>query len=181
MNSGAILIVDDDADVLRAARLALLGEFARIDALRAPDAALEERLADAGYDVVLLDMNFAIGEHSGNAGLDALARIQQLDSSLAVVLMTAYGGVQLAVSALKRGATDFVLKPWHNDRLLATVRAGAAATRARRAAEAQTLDQLERGAIERALAKAEGNISLAATALGLSRPALYRRMEKHGL
>ena len=95
--------------------------------------------------------------------------------------MTAFGGVQLAVEALQRGATDFVLKPWQNEKLVAKVVAAAGITRARREAEAQTLEQLERGAIERALAKAEGNISVAATALGISRPALYRRMSKHGL
>ncbi len=73
-----------------------------------------------------------------------------------------------------------MLKPWHNEKLVATAHA-AATPRARRETEAQTLDQLERGAIERALARADGNISIAAAALGLSRPALYRRMSKHGL
>jgi DNA-binding NtrC family response regulator len=178
--AGALLIIEDDADVQRAARIVLAGKFARIDALASPDEELETRLT-GGYDLVLLDMNFVAGERSGAAGLDALARIQACDSTLAVVLMTAYGGVQLAVAALKRGATDFVLKPWHNEKLIATIDAAARITQQRRDAEAQTLDQLERGAIERALAKADGNISLAATALGLSRPALYRRMSKHGL
>jgi two-component system, response regulator RegA len=179
--AGSLLIVEDDADVRQAARIALGGRFARIDTLAAPDTGLETRLLTGTYDVVLLDMNFVAGERSGAAGLDALARVQQCDSTLAVVLMTAYGGVQLAVAALKRGAADFVLKPWHNEKLLAAVDAAVNLARARREAEAQTLDQLERGAIERALARAEGNISTAAAALGLSRPALYRRMSKHGL
>lgn len=177
----AILIIEDDADVQQAARVALSDTFARIDLLASPDADLESRLLETHYDVVLLDMNFAAGDRSGTAGLDALTRITACDSTLGVVLMTAFGGVQLAVAALKRGATDFVLKPWHNDKLVATVNTAAAGTRARRQAEAQTLDQLERGAIERALARAAGNISVAATSLGLSRPALYRRMSKHGL
>lgn len=179
--SGALLIIEDDADVRHAARIALGGEFARIDILGAPDASLERSLDDPGYDAVLLDMNFLAGERSGAAGLDALARVRAADSTLAVVLMTGFGGVQLAVEALKRGAEDFVLKPWHNDKLVATVKAAAAATHARREAEEQTLDELERSAIERALARAEGNISVAAAALGISRPALYRRMSKHGL
>ncbi len=179
--AGALLIIEDDADVQRAARIALAGTFAHIDALAVPDEGLEVRLTAAEYDVVLLDMNFVAGERSGAAGLDALTRIKACDSTLAVVLMTAFGGVQLAVAALKHGATDFVLKPWHNEKLIATVEAAANVTRARRDSETQTLDQLERGAIERALSKAEGNISVAAAALGLSRPALYRRMSKHGL
>lgn len=176
----ALLIIEDDADVQRAARIALAGEFARIDVLAAPSDDLEAALTTGGYEVVLLDMNFAGGERSGAAGLDVLTRIRACDGTLAVVLMTAYGGVQLAVAALKRGAADFVLKPWHNDKLLATVATARATTRTRRETEAQTLEQLERGAIERALARADGNISIAATALGLSRPALYRRMSKHG-
>jgi DNA-binding NtrC family response regulator len=182
MNTGGgILIIDDDADVLQAARVALSDRFPKVDLMEAPDDTLETRLLDARYDVVLLDMNFVTGERSGAAGLDTLARIHDCDSTLAVVLMTAYGGVQLAVAALKRGAADFVLKPWHNEKLASAVTAAAAATRAQREAEAQTLEQLEKGAIERALLRAAGNISVAAANLGLSRPALYRRMSKHGL
>jgi two-component system response regulator RegA len=179
--AGALLIIEDDADVQHAARIALTGEFTRIDAMAAPGESLENQLTTGGYDVVLLDMNFVAGQRSGEAGLDALERIRSCDPTLAVVLMTAYGGVQLAVAALKRGATDFVLKPWHNEKLLATAHAAASSTRAKRVTESQTLDQLERGAIERALSRADGNISIAAAALGLSRPALYRRMSKHGL
>lgn len=179
--SGTLLVIEDDADVQHAARVALAGDFTRIDVMNAPATTLEAKLESSGYEVVLLDMNFLTGERSGAAGLDALARIRACDGTLAVVLMTGFGGVQLAVEALKRGAADFVLKPWHNEKLVATVRSAAGVTRARREAEAQTLDELERGAIERALARADGNISVAAGALGISRPALYRRMSKHGL
>jgi DNA-binding NtrC family response regulator len=174
------MIVEDDADVQHAARIALAGSCRLIEVLDAPDE-LPARLEAVSFDVVLLDMNFVAGERSGAAGLDALARLQQLDAALAVVLMTAYGGVSLAVEALKHGATDFVLKPWRNDKLIATVLAAAEATRRRRAAETLNLERLERDAIERALLQHDGNISLAAAALGLSRPALYRRMSKHGL
>jgi two-component system response regulator RegA len=180
IDDAAILIVEDDADVQRAARIALGGSCRLIEVLDTPDA-LAGRLEVVSFDVVLLDMNFVAGDRSGATGLDALARLQELDANLAVVLMTAYGGVSLAVEALKHGATDFVLKPWRNDKLIATVLAAAAATRRRRAAETLNLDRLERGAIERALLQHGGNISLAAAALGLSRPALYRRMSKHGL
>lgn len=177
---GALLLIEDDVDVQRAARISLMGHFAHIDVMTSPSEDLETRLTTTAFDAVLLDMNFVAGERTGTAGLDALTRIHTCDSTLAVVLMTAYGGVQLAVSALKRGATDFVLKPWHNEKLIDAMKAASQVTRTRREAEALTLDQLERDAIERALGRADGNISLAAAALGLSRPALYRRMSKHG-
>jgi DNA-binding NtrC family response regulator len=181
MNGGTtILIAEDDADVLRAARIALTPYGERVETLSTVDG-LDDVLASASFDVVLLDMNFVSGDRSGSDGLNALARIQAFDPCLAVVLMTAYGGVALAVEALKRGAVDFVLKPWRNDKLIAAVMAAAAITRTRREKETQQLDAVERGAIERALARHEGNISLAAAELGLSRPALYRRMAKHGL
>src|SRR5580658_1737216 len=130
----ALLIVEDDADVQRAARIALAGSCRLIEVLDTPQA-LALRLEAASFDVVLLDMNFVAGDRSGATGSDALTRLQELDATLAVVLMTAYGGVSLAVEALKRGATDFVLKPWRNDKLIATVTAAAATTRRRRAAE----------------------------------------------
>jgi DNA-binding NtrC family response regulator len=181
MSAGAtILIAEDDADVLRAARIALMPHVERIETLSSVDE-LDGALASASFDVVLLDMNFVSGERSGGDGLNALARIQAFDPCLAVVLMTAYGGVALAVEALKLGAADFVLKPWRNDKLIASVTAAADKTRGRREKETQHLDAVERGAIERALARHEGNISLTASELGLSRPALYRRMAKHGL
>ena len=179
--AGGVLIIEDDLDVQRAARIALSTHFERIDALPSPVPELDSRLDDDRYEAVLLDMNFVAGDRSGAVGLDALSRIQACDACLSVVLMTAYGGVALAVAALKRGATDFILKPWHNEKLIAAVGAAAQRTRERRATETQTLDTLERDAIERALARAGGNISLAAQALGISRPALYRRLSKYGL
>ena len=170
----AILIIDDDADVRQAAKLALAQYADRVDMRAGP-----EPIAADIYDCVLLDMNFALGERSGRAGLDALAAIQQADPALAVVLMTSYGAVSLAVEAIKRGAHDFLLKPWRNDALLAAVRAAAAATIADRGGA--PLDAVERTTIERALARHGGNIAQTASSLGLSRPALYRRMSKHGL
>jgi DNA-binding NtrC family response regulator len=175
-----ILIVEDDPDVLRAARIALAPDAERVETVSTADG-LDRILASGPFDVVLLDMNFVSGERSGDAGLNALALIQAFDPCLAVVLMTAYGGVALAVDALKRGAADFILKPWRNDKLIAAVAAAANMTRSRRETETQQLDAVERIAIERALARHDGNISLAASELGLSRPALYRRMAKHGL
>jgi len=181
MSGGAaILIVEDDPDVLRAARIALALEAERLDTMSTVDG-LDRIVDSTRFDVVLLDMNFVSGERSGDAGLNALALIQASDPCLAVVLMTAYGGVALAVEALKRGAADFILKPWRNDKLVAAVTAAVNITRSRREKETLHLDAVERSAIERALARHDGNISLAASELGLSRPALYRRIAKHGL
>jgi two-component system response regulator RegA len=176
---GKVLIVEDDRDVQRAARVALTEHFASIDLADGP--ARIDQWIDAKADLVLLDMNFALGKHSGRDGLNALARIRVIDPALSVVLMTAYGSVALAVEALKQGAADFVLKPWRNDALVATARAAAERTRAARAGLSLDLDALERRTIEQALQQHNGNISSAAEALGLSRPALYRRMSKHGL
>jgi DNA-binding NtrC family response regulator len=181
MSGGAtILIAEDDPDVLRAARITLAPTAERVEIISTV-VGLDDVLASAPFDVVLLDMNFVSGERSGGEGLNALARVQAFDPCLAVVLMTAYGGVALAVDALKRGAADFILKPWRNDKLVAAVTAAANITRSRRAKETQHLDAVESSTIKRALTRHDGNISLAAAELGLSRPALYRRMAKHGL
>jgi DNA-binding NtrC family response regulator len=173
------LIVEDDKDVQRAARIALTSHFRAIVTLESPGKLLAA--LNPGVDVVLLDMNFVLGAHSGRDGLNTLARLREADAALAVVLMTAFGSVSLAVEALKQGASDFVLKPWRNDALVASVRNAAAETRAARAGRTLDLDTLERRAIQQALDQHHGNISSAAQALGLSRPALYRRMSKHGL
>jgi DNA-binding NtrC family response regulator len=174
----AILVIDDDRDVLQAAQLALSPHATRVETADSPDAIVRLLAADR-FDCLLLDMNFAAGNRSGTEGMTALATIKQVDPTLAVVLITAYGGISLAVASIKQGAEDFLLKPWRNDALVAAARAAAARTRAAR--EPQKLDALERIAIARALDHSEGNIAQAANALGLSRPALYRRMAKHGL
>lgn len=179
MDKVALLIADDDADVRRAARLAL-GSYAETVEAASLDE-LEARLTGGRFDAVLLDMNFAIGERSGRDGLEGLARIRRADPNLSVVLMTAFGAVSLAVEALKRGGADFILKPWRNEALVAAVQAAAARTRQTRDGESLDLDGIERNAIEKALMRHDGNIAQAAVTLGLSRPALYRRMGKYGL
>jgi DNA-binding NtrC family response regulator len=178
---GQVLILDDDPDVLKAAEVALRRDAGSVTALDSVET-LGAALTGAAFDVALLDMNFLPGERSGRAGLDALTVIRICDPALSVVLMTAYGGVSLAVEGLKQGAADLVLKPWRNAELVEALASAAAATRARRsAADTLNLDEIERQAIARALDRFDGNISQAATALGLTRPALYRRMRKHGL
>ena len=177
----AFIIADDDRDVLKTARLTLAREAERLDLASSLDE-LEAQARGHRYDGALIDMNFSLGVRSGADGLDGLRRLREADPSLAVVLMTTWGGVALAVEALKRGALDFVLKPWRNEALIGAMTAAAEQTRSRREGEADlNLDELEKRAIQRALKLHEGNISHAAATLGLTRPALYRRMERHGL
>ena len=178
MQDLSILIVEDDADVRLAAKLALTPHAARLETLPDPDAMMA-LLAPGLFDCVLLDMNFALGDHDGRAGMTALDAIVETDPALAVVLMTSYGAVSLAVESLKRGAHDFLLKPWRNDALIGAVLSAAARTRAQR--QDTPLEEQEREAIRKALTRHAGNIAQAASALGLSRQGLYRRMAKHGL
>jgi DNA-binding NtrC family response regulator len=178
MHDAAILVIDDKPDVHQAVRLALQPHVGRVDGVASPDA-LAETLASGPYDCVLLDMNFAPAERSGRQGIAVLDAIKAADPAVSVVFMTAYGAVSLAVESLKRGAHDFLLKPWRNDALVAAVRSASERTRAERSGT--NLDSLERAAIGRALERHDGNIARAATMLGLSRPALYRRMARHGI
>jgi DNA-binding NtrC family response regulator len=130
---GTALIVDDDADVALSARLLLRPLFREIIIADNP-AAIPALMAAHDPDVVLLDMNFARGQSSGEEGFKALTAIRARDPQAVVVIMTAYGGVNIAVEAMKRGASDFVTKPWDNDRLLATVTSAAALRASRREA-----------------------------------------------
>jgi DNA-binding NtrC family response regulator len=179
MDGGAVLIVEDDADVRRSARIALSGYTSRVDEFESGQG-LSERVRAFEYEAILLDMNFAAGQRNGVAGLDALAAVRAVDPTLSVVLMTSYGGVTLAVDALKRGGVDFILKPWRNEKLVAAVVEAIELTRTRRGVDTLELEAVEREAIARALERFDHNISHAAAALGLSRAALYRRMAKHG-
>ena len=120
MDQSSVLIVDDDADVLLAAEIVLKRHFGRITTADDPGS-LPALLADGDYHVLLLDMNFTAGRTSGQEGLDWLDTVQRISPDTKVILMTAYGAVETAVEAIKRGASDFVVKPWDNDRLIATV------------------------------------------------------------
>jgi len=116
-----ILIADDQVDVLEALRLLLKGEGYRAETVTSP-AKVQAALEAGEFDVVLMDLNYARDTTSGQEGLDLLARIQGLDSALPVVVMTAWANVELAVEAMRRGARDFIQKPWDNSRLVAIVR-----------------------------------------------------------
>jgi len=118
--TGHILVVDDDEDVLQAARLFLKQHVAEVQ-IETDPTAIPDLLRNETFDVILLDMNFTEDVEKGEEGFYWLDRILRIDSSIAVVLITAYGDVEKAVRAVKEGATDFVLKPWQNEKLLATI------------------------------------------------------------
>lgn len=121
MPKGNILIVDDNKSVLSALEILLSAEYDRVCCLSNPNLLVTELRKNA-YHLVLLDMNFSAGVNTGNEGIYWLQQIREQYPDLSVVMITAYGDVELAVKALKAGATDFILKPWENARLLATVR-----------------------------------------------------------
>jgi DNA-binding NtrC family response regulator len=124
------VVVDDDPDIALAARLALRGMFERVETLNSP-AELLALLKRENPDAILLDLNFERGKTDGREGLDHLSKIMDTDPDAAVVIITAHGGVSIAVEAIKAGASDFVAKPWSNERLEATVRSAAALRRSR--------------------------------------------------
>lgn len=129
--TGRILVVDDDDDVLQAAKLFLKQHVAGVDTEKNPES-IPNLIQNYDYDVVLLDMNFTEDVSSGKEGFKWLQKILELDSSLAVVLITAYGDIEKAVKAVKMGATDFVLKPWQNEKLMATINSALNLTQSRR-------------------------------------------------
>src|SRR2546421_5815129 len=116
-----VLIADDQADVLEALRLLLKAEGFHLETASSPAgvlAAIEAR----EFDVALIDLNYARDTTSGEEGLNLLSRIQSIDPTLPVVVMTAWGSVEVAVEAMRRGARDFIQKPWDNARLLTVLR-----------------------------------------------------------
>ena len=130
-SSARVLIADDQPDVLEALRLLLKGEGLESETVSSP-AALLAALNAGEFDVVLMDLNYARDTTSGAEGLELLGRIQEVDAMIPVVVMTAWGSVDVAVEAMRRGARDFVQKPWDNARLLATLRTQIALGRALR-------------------------------------------------
>ena len=124
------VVVDDDPDIALSARLALRDMFDRIETLSSP-ADLLPLLKGEAPDAILLDLNFQRSATDGREGLEYIGRIMEQDPDAAVIIITAHGAVSIAVEAIKRGASDFVAKPWSNERLAATVRSAAALRRSR--------------------------------------------------
>ncbi len=148
-----ILIADDQPDVLEALRLLLKSEGWKIVAATSPAESLA-LISAQEFDIALIDLNYARDTTSGKEGLDLLARLNEIDSTLPVVVMTAWGSVNVAVEAMRRGARDFIQKPWENERLLSVLRTQIELSRA--------LRQGEKLAAENELLRGENRPSLIA-------------------
>ncbi len=116
-----LLIADDDKNILKSLSILLENDFEKVDTISNPNLIISS-FQKENYDVVLLDMNFSAGINSGNEGIYWLNEILKIDKQAIVVMITAYGDVDIAVKALKEGATDFISKPWNNEKLITTLK-----------------------------------------------------------
>ncbi|PCI75460.1 MAG: sigma-54-dependent Fis family transcriptional regulator, partial [SAR86 cluster bacterium] len=140
-----ILVVDDDEDILVAAKYLLLRHYDEVTVCNQPDA-IPELMTHQDFDVILLDMNFHPGQSDGELGFHWLSKIVEIRPDSVVIVITAHGGVDVAVEAMKRGATDYVAKPWDNQKLLATVSAALKLSHSR--AEASQLRRSNKALLE---------------------------------
>lgn len=120
LKNACILVIDDDTDVLTAVKMLLKTEVKEVTTEKNPEN-IRSLLAEKKYDLVLLDMNFNSSINTGNEGIFWLKKIKEINKEMAVIMITAYGDIDLAVRSLKEGASDFIVKPWHNERLLGTI------------------------------------------------------------
>lgn len=189
-----LLIIDDNAAVLRSLNLVLNGVFDQVVTMNNPQL-LPALLSNNDVDAVLLDMNFNAHKLDGSEGLLWLELIKNRDNPPAVVMITAFGDVPLAVEAMKRGAEDFITKPWDNDELIEKLHK-AVAKRNRdmeeqrimaeahvikereKSQENMTLEELKAQHIKRIIKEANGNLTLAAERLGINRQTLYNQIKK---
>jgi DNA-binding NtrC family response regulator len=118
---GNILIIDDNKSILNALEILLSPVFSEVNTISNPNL-IPAELRKKEYNVVILDMNFSAGINNGNEGIFWLGKIREINPDISVIMITAYGDIEIAVTALKSGASDFIMKPWDNEKLLATVR-----------------------------------------------------------
>ena len=123
LTESSILIIDDNDEIRESLKLFLGRHFSNIVSLSAPNN-LFYVIDNNNFDIILLDMNFSRGKYSGNEGLFWLKEILKRNPELVIILITAYGKIDLAVNGIKEGAFDFILKPWENEKLLSTIKAG---------------------------------------------------------
>ena len=197
MTDAKILVIDDNTAVLSTLKIVLKSVFKTVVAVSDPQ--LIPALISAGdVDAVLLDMNFGSDKLDGQDGLFWLDRIMSrsgLDNPPAVVMITAFGDVGLAVTSLKKGALDFIQKPWDNndlirklqeaiakrDALYAEKQKNPAASEAAEQEAPSSLDEMEKLTIQRVLESSGRNLTTAAEKLGISRQTLYNKMKHHGI
>lgn len=207
MMKAKVIVIDDNEAVLLSLRLVLKSAFSTVVAVSDPRL-IPALIREGDVDVVLLDMNFGKGKLDGKDGLFWLDRIKHrsgLATPPAVVLITAFGDVELAVESLKQGADDFIQKPWDNERLIHLLQEAINKRRTEQSAgtdsvvpqanpeapqgnetsprdpASATLDELERQHIEQVLASCGHNMQAAAAKLGISRQTLYNKMKRHGI
>ena len=193
MKQAKILVIDDNAAVLTTLRMVLKSSFSTVVAVADPKL-IPALISQGDVDAVLLDMNFGNDRLDGQDGLFWLDRIMNrsnLENPPAVVMITAFGDINLAVQSLKKGALDFIQKPWDNNDLINKL-TDAINKRVQRINEAQaaaeasndgpsTLEDMEIQTIRRVLEQSERNLSVAAEKLGVSRQTLYNKMKKYGI
>jgi DNA-binding NtrC family response regulator len=171
-NYGTILVIDDNEAILTALKYCLASTFDRVMTLTSPDSVIS-LLSREQVNIILLDMNFTLGVNSGQDGLVWLQAIRKHHPEIPVVLITAYADVSLAVRGLKRGAADFITKPWDNDELVRKLK-----DVLETADEVATLDEVEAEHIRHAIDRCHGNLSKAAELLGITRQTLYNKMKR---
>lgn len=192
-----IAVIDDNQAVLQSLKLVLEGEFAKVTTLPHP-CSLPSILAAGKVDVVLLDMNFSSQKLDGEEGLTWLKYVKSREYPPAVVMITAFGDINLAVNSLKEGAEDFITKPWDNDELVAKLLDAIDKCKHRRlmnekASEADqlmekqetlrqmTLDEMEKQHILEVMQECDGNLTEVARRLDIGRQSLYYKLKKYGL
>lgn len=121
LKNANILVIDDDTDVLTAVKLLLKTEVKEVVTEKNPEV-IHSLLSSTKFDIVLLDMNFKSSINTGNEGIYWLKKIKEIDEHMSVIMITAYGDIDLAVRSLKEGASDFIVKPWHNEKLLEAIK-----------------------------------------------------------
>lgn len=192
-----IAIIDDNKAVLQSLKLVLEGVFRNVTVMTLPNA-LPAILAAGKVDAVLLDMNFSAQKLDGQEGLTWLRYIKQQENPPAVVMITAFGDINIAVNSLKEGAEDFITKPWDNDELVEKLLAAIDKCRQqknlnRKASEADvliekqetlkqmTLDEVEKQHILEMMQECGNNLSDVARRLNIGRQKLYSKLKKYGL
>lgn len=189
-----ILIVDDNKSVLRTLKLVLEPDFGQIVTANTPQL-IPALLMHGDVDAVILDMNFNSGDLDGKDGLFWLERIKEMDNAPAVVMLTAFGDIQLAVDSMKQGAEDFITKPWDNETLKEVLNRAIAKNRIHTAdreklkraevlqkkdleEKSLSLEEMKLTHIKRIIKECGGNLSQASQILGVNRQTLYNQLRK---